>query len=358
MAGLHRIVERHLTLVVPGLYGPRLSQDPAPGPHAPELETLLARATPIVADPQGADRGGSRAQTIEALLCVLFGVHAVGGDDLPVAATTLLADGGVNDAGWWIRADPVHLSPQGGGLILSGNELLDLSQEEALRLVAELEEVFTPDRGRLEAPRPHRWYLRPAVPTRIRTHSVDEAWGKDINDYLPDGPDSRFWHTLLNEVQMLLHSSPLNAERERRGRPPVNSLWFWGGGPLPQVRRAAWAGVWSSEPLALGLAQLAGVSLHALPTAATHWLQTADAAGSHLLVFELGNMIGPRGDGIAWRQFVESLDERWLSPLLAALRSGELASLTLHAERGAGRRLVRANLRRWWRRRRPLSFYG
>ena len=351
-------MERHLTLVVPGLFRAPPPEDTVPAPRAPALEKLLARANPVAPDAPGAGQHGLSAQTGEALLCALFGIHATGVDDLPVAATTLLADSGVSDGEWWIRADPVHLSPRGAGLILGGSELLDLSREESLRLVAELGQVFTPDRWRLQVLQPHRWYLRSTEPAHIHTHSVDEVWGRDIGDYLPGGPDARFWHTLLTEVQLLLHVSPLNAEREQRGRPPVNSLWFWGGGVLPRVGQGTWSAVWSDGPLARGLGRLAGAALHALPPGAEDWLQAADAAGAHLLAFEPGPTIGQRGDGTAWRQSVECFEQRWLSPLLGALRAGDIASLALYSERGTGRRLVRTDLRRWWRRRRPLSCYG
>lgn len=351
-------MERHLTLIVPGLFGVPPPEDTAPAPRAPALEKLLARANPVAAGVQGVGQHGLSAQTGEALLCALFGIHATDVDDLPVAAITLLADSGVSDGDWWIRADPVHLSPRGAGLILSGSELLDLSREESLRLIAELGQIFTPDCWRLEALQPHRWYLRPAKPAHIHTHSVDEVWGRDIGGYLPGGPDARSWHMLLTEVQLLLHASPLNVEREQRGRPPVNSLWFWGGGVLPRVGQGTWTAVWSDGPLARGLGHLAGAALHALPPEAEDWLQAADVAGAHLLAFEPGPMIGQRGDGTAWRQSVECFEQRWLSPLLGALRAGDIASLTLYSERGAGRRLVRAGLWRWWRRRRPLSCYG
>ncbi|MHB8347080.1 MAG: hypothetical protein ACYDHM_07775 [Acidiferrobacterales bacterium] len=343
-------MKRDLTLVVPGLFGAPPPEDAAPAPCAPALEILLARASPVSA--------GLDAQTVEALLCALFGIHAPEEGDLPVAAITRLADSGVSDGDWWIRADPVHLVPCGAGLVLSGNELLDLSTEESLRLVAELGEIFTPDRWRLEAPRLHRWYLRSTEPARIRTHSVDEVSGRDIGGYLPDGRDAQPWHMLLNEVQLLLHVSPLNAERERRGRPPVNSLWFWGGGVLPSVGRSEWTAVWSDGPLACGLGQLAGVSVHSLPSDAAHWLQAADVAGAHLLAFEPGPVIGQHGDSAAWRESVESFEQRWLAPLLSALRPGDISSLTLYSERCAGKQLTAANLRRWWRRRRPLSSYG
>ena len=53
---------------------------------------------------------------------------------------------------------------------------------------------------------------------------VDPATGADYTSVV---------RMLLNEVQVLLHQHPLNAARQTRGLPPVNSVWFWGAGRLP-----------------------------------------------------------------------------------------------------------------------------
>ena len=67
--------------------------------------------------------------------------------------------------------------------------------------------------------------------------------------YLPTGKDGKQWHTVLNEMQILLHTAQVNIERERRGDLPINSLWFWGSGRLPQeIQRVDWARVHSEEP--------------------------------------------------------------------------------------------------------------
>jgi len=351
-------MERQLTIVVAGLYGPQLCvADAVPDLSLPQFETLLARATRIGTEPRVATQQSDPRMSFDALLYRLFDVHIPCDADLPVAATTRFADSGVSDNHWWICADPVHLQPQGSGLIMRGNELLDLSQDEAERLVAELLEVFGADGWLLEAARPNRWYLRPATPARILTHSVDDLLGQDIRDYLPSGPDAKAWHILLNEAQILLHSSVLNAERERHERPAVNSLWFWGGGALPSVKSSAWTQVWSDEPLSRGLARLGGAGARAVPVNATRWLQAADVPGTQLLVLDQARIAAQRGDWSAWQRFIEWFEELWLAPLLEAVRARELTSLTLYTEHAAGMRLTRRDLGRWWRRRRRLSAY-
>ena len=88
----------------------------------------------------------------------------------------------------------------------------------------------------------------------------EQALGEDLYQHLPDGADGRRWRVLLNEVQVLLHQHPRNAERRTRGLPPVNSLWLWGGGTLPSLVRTPLRGVISDDVLLGALATRAGIA--------------------------------------------------------------------------------------------------
>ncbi|MFY1004846.1 hypothetical protein ACNF5F_25790, partial [Escherichia coli] len=44
-------------------------------------------------------------------------------------------------------------------------------------------------------------------------------------------PQARSVRRLQSEVQMLLHTHPVNGTREAEGAPPVNSFWLSGCGP-------------------------------------------------------------------------------------------------------------------------------
>ena len=52
-------------------------------------------------------------------------------------------------------------------------------------------------------------------------------------NFLPQGPDAMFWHQLINEIQMCLFDTDFNKKRIREGLPPINTIWFSGGGKLP-----------------------------------------------------------------------------------------------------------------------------
>lgn len=59
--------------------------------------------------------------------------------------------------------------------------------------------------------------------------------GKTVNPYIEQSRQVLPWYRLLNEIQMYMHQHPVNAERIRQGRLPINSLWFWGAGERPAI---------------------------------------------------------------------------------------------------------------------------
>lgn len=59
--------------------------------------------------------------------------------------------------------------------------------------------------------------------------------GKSINPFIEQARQVLPWYQLLNEVQMFLHQHGVNERRQREGRLPINSLWAWGAGVLPEL---------------------------------------------------------------------------------------------------------------------------
>lgn len=302
------------------------------------METALARAQSLPAPPAG----------LETRLFHLFDIPRLPGADLPIAAVTRLAETGQADEAWWLRADPVYLLVEGGHLILV-DRIADLPLTEAQALAQEILAVFGADGWRLETAPGGHWYLHPGGAPALHTYPLSAVRGRDVHPFLPAGPEGRRWRGVLNEIQMLLHASPINAAREARGVLPVNSLWPWGGGRLPAPARSRWAGVWGSLMLSRGLAMRTGAPVADLPGDAAAWLSRA-SQGEHLLVLN-GNDIESTPD---WG-VVEGI---WVEPLLLALRSGDLRRMVFVGDRGHAYAIGAADLRRWWRRRRPLQHYA
>jgi len=341
-ADMSSVPERRVTLLLPGIFAAPLEagEDRSLTTSLPRtLSTLLARADQAVAGASG----------FELRLFGLFGVAPPVDGDLPVAPVTRLADMGVIDREWWVRADPVYLEPGHDSLALHAG--LDLTQSEADSLASELNTALVTDGWLLKAPRPDRWYLKPPRAARIRTTALSAAVGRDIHALLPDGAENRAWHTRLSELQILLHTSSVNAAREARGRQPANSVWFWGAGRLPQLGTVAWTQVWSNEPLASGLARLAGLPAAPLPEDAQKWLDQAGTASDCLLILDQLASLQLQGDVYGWQPALLGLDSDWIAPLMAAVHAGQLASLTVLSDTGPVFRYRRAHRWRFWRRR-------
>ncbi len=342
--------QRSVTLLIPGLMGPKDVDKiggALDGLALDALERFLSRA----------QVGSGAAHAFTDRLFELFGVVAGPGCDLPVAALTRRVDvGEEGSAGAWLRADPVHLKADRDRVVMFGNRDLNVTAAEAAQLVEAFNRLFGEDGLQLEAPTPSRWYLKVARAPKITTTALADTLGRNIHPLLPRGEEALAWHKLLNEVQMLFHSSGVNRQREMAHRPAINSLWLWGGGELPARRAVVWQGVWSNEPLAPALGRYFGVAHGSAAATAPELLEQIDA-GEHLVVLE-GAMEAVQFQDIgAWRLFVEGLSEEWMAPLLQALKGGELAQLRVVSDGECDFTLNAKQLRRWWRRPRPLSCF-
>ena len=67
------------------------------------------------------------------------------------------------------------------------------------------------------------------------------------------------------------------------------------------------------------------------------------------------------GDAQGWREALQRIERDWIAPLLAALRQERIGMLSLHAlgpEGVLAAEVTRGDLRRFWRRARPLERYA
>ena len=185
----------------------------------------------------------------------------------PVAALTRAVDTDAADAGGaqWLRADPAWIRPDiNGARLFAAGEGLRLSRADADALLPALRPLFGDIGMPIDAPDPSRWYLRIAPGTALPAFADPaDALGSDLGDALVDenGLEARRWRTLLSEAQVALHNHPWNARRAAEGKPPVNSLWFWGGGALPSTVACAVPTVRTNDALMTGLAARAGVAV-------------------------------------------------------------------------------------------------
>lgn len=295
------------------------------------------------------------------LLFDLFGIRGESRPGIPVAPVTWLADAGSpadsRDDGFWLRADPVHLRADQSRLVLFDASVLSISSDEASRLAATVNEFYSAQGWRLEPVHPDRWYLKAGEAIRIQTSPVYAVGGHDIDTYLPKGEDSRIWHGVMNEIQMLLHDHPVNQARSEAGKPVINSIWFWGEGVCPQPAAVDWTRIVSAEPVSRGLAALAGVPWTEPAATADENLASQSDSANEMIVLDNLVTSSVYGDTEAWRKTVVALERDWFAPLTSALKRGLLKQLTVYPCDGQRFRVTRAGLRRFWRAAKPLETF-
>jgi hypothetical protein len=101
---------------------------------------------------------------------------------------------------------------------------------------------------------------------------------------------------------------------------------------------------------------LADVPCATLPTSAAEWLED-QILGDHLIVMDALQEKIAIGNVEGWREFLETLHDYWLLPLLNALKRRRLDALNLYPADGTVFRITGRGVRRWWVRRRPLAVW-
>lgn len=325
----------HVEIVAPALLAAQGAS------RHPALELLLARGRRTHDDPLSLERWLARE----------FGL---GEEPLPAGALTALAGGLEPGGDAWLRADPVHLRLQRDSMMLVPAAGFDVSLAEAEAIADSVNRHFG-ESFSVHVVSPAAWSLRVKGDAAIEGRSPLALAGQDVNANLPAGADAARWHATLNEVQMLLHAHPVNETREV----PLNSLWFWGAGRLPGEAGGPWQSVTADDPVALGLAKLAAMRHRALPSGAGEWLERLPEAGRQLVVLDALAAAAALRDGEAHAARLGAMETDWFAPLLDALKSGRVGMVTVHLpDAGLSIETVRGDLRRFWRRPRPVTAYG
>lgn len=322
---------RELTLVIPGLLWPADSLAAACRDlSVPALETLLSLGT--------VDRLPSA--TLEETLAALWGLPA---GSAPYAALRVAGSGGDPADASWMCVDPAHLRFARETLVLTDNQELDIAPEEATQLVAALNAGFA-DIGEFMVASPGQWNLRLHRSPQLVTHPVAHVLGRNIEPWLPGGPDGAVWRRTINEMQMLLHAHPVNDAREAAGRPVINSVWPWGAGALDDRLPQRYQAVFADLPLARGLAQVSGAACEGLQAGfpqkvACPALALLDDLHYPALALEVE----------AWQAALQRLETNWFKPLLDALRRKQFTQARIVLTGDAACVEIRCHSTGWWK---------
>ncbi|MBP9910566.1 MAG: hypothetical protein KBF65_14355 [Rubrivivax sp.] len=183
---------------------------------------------------------------------------------LPWAARQAAATGvDVGELAWGLLT-PTHWHLGTDQVSLLDPARLMLDEATSRALFDAMLPLFTGEGFVLRWGAPLRWYAAHESLATLATASLDRVIGRNVDAWLGSDPAARRIRRLQSEVQMLLHTHPLNAEREARGLLPVNSFWLSGCGVQqrsaaepPQVDErlrapalnddwAAWARAWET----------------------------------------------------------------------------------------------------------------
>jgi len=245
--------------------------------------------------------------------------------DWPIAALSAQTDALNRDIchadAYWLRLDPIHLDVGMRGMFARS---MALSNEESSEFNEVLAALLAPllsehERGfglNFCAGRQGA-YVRLQSAPNLCTTPLDEVDGRQPTAFLPSGADAKTWLWLLNEVQIGLHTHPLNDLRATRGHPPINGLWIWGGGVMQTVSSAIKAVYCNDVPAWLHhTADACGLAIHDSPRDLNTLIKSS--ASSPVMAVIDASEATP-----------SILEKNWFSPLLGALCWGQLGSVTL-----------------------------
>ena len=329
-------------LVLPGLLEPPL--EARENFEAVVLSTLLSRATVH----------STVENSFEAVLGKIFDCVDQASGLVPVAALEWPSCFGAMPANGCLRADPVHLQVDRDHARLLGGAALELSTAEALALAESLNAHFSEDGIHLKVDEALRWYLTCDRKLDVDMSPPGYAAGRNVEHFLPGGDSSGYWNAFLTEVQMLLHSHPVNQYRRAHDQLAVNSVWLWGGGALADIdHREGTHPVYADGGLPSAMAKRLGQRVLPLPSQNDQQSFT----GAFTLVDDTLLSFAIYGLAAEWRSGLERIQSRYLEPALNALQRGRLAGIALYPCRRQCFEVRRFDLMKFWRKRNPLQSY-
>jgi hypothetical protein len=300
--------------------------------HLDSLERLLSRAK-------------IENSAKEESLFTLFGLPINTG----IAPLTHLFDANDNSNKICLRADPVYLRADRDRVFLfDAASAFNITQTEANAFIKEINAFYAEDGIEFSAPTPTRWYIYLNNFPNLITQPLDKVLARDIYNYMPEGEDKKEWRQRLNELQMLLHQSPVNIKRIERGEVPINSLWFWGLGKLPEPPKPRFTHVWTNEPLAQGLASFSKTPQSKVPDSVTSSLMD----GEHLITLS-----AVRGKNANWHNWMNNLEKNWFTPLFNALKNRQLDKIALYSGDNRVFVITTKNIGNWWWRRKSWQSF-
>lgn len=308
----------HITLVLPHLLPlPEFAPDLARALQTPALASLLSRTSAFERGIGASRADSARALPHEAWLARALGLAE---DGRPAFAAAAMHGLGLDPQdGTWYIVNPAHIQIARSHSMMADLRHLGLGEDEGRALFEAARPLCEEIGHPLQYGDAQTWFLRADDWSGIDTATPDLVAGMDLTDFVPRGKQALPLRRLQNEVQMLWHTHPVNAAREARRLPGVNSFWLWGAASATRrpAARVASVGVpgW-----------IRGLSDETLDS--LDGLDGALARDGMLVVGYLAEA-ALAADWGSWVQQVQHLEEKLFAPLHAALLQGRIKALRL-----------------------------
>lgn len=343
--------ESTLTLYIPDLFGfqstfSKLSKD--------ELSQLPAIKFPVLE--KWLSRGSlKKSAHQDDVVFSELGLSVEKNKDKPFAALSLLAettvDVEINTDSYWLRADPVNMQPDGDTALLAAHDELALTQEEANKLVEKINSHFADEPWMLYTFAPHRWYLHLEKSVDLITTPIAKVLGGDVNQFLATGDDANYWWKIINELQMLLHGTNVNFERESRNIVTANSVWLWGGGCLPENNlNSHYDNILTNNIFFSGLGYHCGFDV--LPLEG-NFLKKIETDNNFVVLDMLSEHV-QRRDLYSFMQTLNEIETDFLTPCNELLINRTINKIKIITDTEIIT-VTRKKLRHWWKRIKPFS---
>ena len=257
----------------------------------------------------------------------------------------------------WI-ATPVHLVAGLSSVHLDVRGLLQMDLDTRRALAQDFNAVFTESGFRLEALSSAGFLLLGPRIDDLDTVEPARVLGASVSEALPAASTAPRLRRLVAEIEMWLHSHPVNADRARHGRLPITALWLWGGGgaregidlgtepvigsdttdtvPASFVRGAALAATatpipgvaFGHDPYLHGLWRMSGSNARPMPD---HFEEVLGHTSRRaVFVLELSQSFDEHRHWTI-RDALADLDRRWILSALDALRRRDIGRITVIA---------------------------
>ncbi|WP_434777431.1 hypothetical protein [Neisseria sp. Ec49-e6-T10] len=228
----------------------------------------------------------------------------------------------------YILASPVGLRLNRNHIDLADSAVLNVTQQEAQQICADLNDFLIEEQWRFIPVTTDLWLLNTPKALNIKTTSLYDVMGNNIEEYQPKGSDSFIVQKILTEIQMVLFNHSVNQQREQTNLPAINAIWLW---QTQQHEQKMPLDSVYFVPKPLWQQQL---NCFDTPYDFKTWQNTVTeekiTQTQHYILLE--DLLGATQYQDIWgyQDALVQLEQHYLQPAWQALKSGQLASLSLY----------------------------